>query len=131
MRGTVAKLLGNQGERTTARFLRRQGFKIIARQYRTNLGEIDLICRDGDTLVFVEVKTRRSDSAGRPDEAVTLAKQKKLTQIALRYLKEQGLLEHPARFDVISIVWPTGSKKPQIEHYRNAFSAVGFGQMFS
>ena len=125
------KYLGNRGERTTARYLRRQGFKIVARQYRTQLGEVDLVCRDGETWVFVEVKTRASDVAGRGDEAVTLAKQKKLTQVALKFLKDHGLLEQRARFDVISIVWPAGSRKPQIEHYRNAFPAVGFGQMFS
>ena len=131
MRGLLAKLLGNQGERVAARFLRRRGFKIVARQHRTKWGEIDLICLDDDSIVFVEVKTRRSDAAGLPVEAITPEKQKTLTRIALTYLKRHGLLERRARFDVVSILWPEGSKQPLIEHYRNAFEAVGFGQMFS
>ncbi len=131
MRGILAKILGNEGERLAARFLRQQGFKILARQYHTKLGEIDLICRDGVTIVFVEVKTRRSEAAGRPEEAITFAKQKQLTRVGLAFLKEHQLLECPARFDVVSIVWPADSRDPQIDHYRHAFSAVGEGQMFS
>ena len=131
MRGILTKLLGSKGERTAADYLRKQGMKVLARQYRTSRGEIDLICRDGDQLVFVEVKTRRSDAAGNPAEAITYEKQKKLTELALAYLKRRKLLEHRARFDVVSILWPEESTKPEIEHYRNAFPPVGFGQMFS
>lgn len=127
----LTKLLGNRGERLAARYLRRQGFKILSRQYSNRLGEIDLIALDGDCLVFVEVKTRRSREAGDPIEAVTLGKQKQLTRLALTYLKRHNLLEKSARFDVVAILWPDGSKEPQITHYRNAFSSVGFGQMFS
>ena len=78
----LTKLLGNRGERLAARYLRRQGFKIFSRQYSNRLGEIDLIALDGDCLVFVEVKTRRSQEAGDPVEAVTLGKQKQLTKLA-------------------------------------------------
>ena len=123
--------LGNRGERRAAKFLRRKGYKILARQCTSRLGEIDLIALEGETIVFVEVKTRRSDSAGLPSEAVTPAKQKKLTSLALVYLKRHGLLEHRARFDVVTVLWPAEGKQPEIVHYQNAFEPVGFGQMYS
>ena len=131
MGGLLTKLLGNRGERLAARYLRRQGFKILTRQYSNRWGEIDLIALDGDCLVFVEVKTRRSNEAGDPVEAVTFRKQKQLTKLALTYLKRHNLLEHSARFDVVTILWPTNSRTHEINHYRNAFSPVGFGQMYS
>ena len=106
--------------------MRRQGFRILLRGYRTRWGEIDLIARDGDILVFVEVKTRRQ---GEPAEAVTAEKQRRLTLAALRLLKEHGLLEQRCRFDVVAIVWPEDGRAPAIEHIRNAFEACGRGQM--
>jgi putative endonuclease len=123
--------LGNAGERAAARFLRRQGFRILARSHRTPLGEIDLIATDGPTIVFVEVKTRRTDETGLPFEAVDQRKQRQLTKLALAFLKAKGWLERPARFDVVSIVWPGRGVAPEITHYRNAFEAVGRGQFFS
>ena len=131
MSGWLNRILGNRGERCAARFLRRKGFKILVRQCAGRLGEIDLIARDGDAIVFVEVKTRRTDSAGQPFEAVTAAKQRKLTNLALAYLKRHGLLEQRARFDVVTLLWPEGQRRPQIEHYQNAFEPTGFGQMYS
>lgn len=129
--GWLAGWLGNEGERLAARFLRRQGYRILARRYRTALGEIDLIARDGPCIVFVEVKTRRSASAGQPHEAVHASKQAQLTRLALAFLKRQGLLEHPARFDVVSIVWEGAGGRPQVVHYKNAFEPPGRGQLFS
>ena len=131
MGGWLTKVFGNKGERLAARFLRRQGFKILARQYSNRFGEIDLIALDGRSVVFVEVKTRRSTAAGHPVEAITAGKQKKLTQVALAFLKRHALLEHPARFDVVTVLWPETSGKPEIKHYRNAFPPVGTGQMYS
>lgn len=131
MRGLLAKLLGNQGERLAGRHLRRQGFKILARQHRSALGEIDLIALDGATIVFVEVKTRRNEAAGHPAEAVTLAKQRQLTRSALAYLRRHDRLESPARFDVVAILWPDDGSPPRVEHFRNAFDPPGHGQMFS
>lgn len=119
--------LGIRGERAAARFLRRQGMRVLVRGYRTPLGEIDLIARDGDTLVFVEVKTRRQ---GAPAEAVTPEKQRRLTLAALHFLKRHDLLEQRSRFDVVAIVWPDDDRPPQIEHLRDAFPAVGRYQMF-
>jgi putative endonuclease len=129
--GGAAKDLGQGGEEVAARYLKSLGFRIVAVRYRTPLGEIDLIARDGDCLVFVEVKTRRSTDAGAPFEAVGPAKQAQLTRLALAYLRQKGLLDRPARFDVVSILWGDGSDEPQITHYRNAFEPPGSGQMFS
>ncbi len=127
VRALLRRLLGGAGERAAARHLRRQGFRILARGYRTPWGEIDLIARDGDVLVFVEVKTRRH---GAPAEAVTPEKQRRLTLAALRFAREHGLLDTRGRFDVVAIVWPDDRRAPAIEHIRNAFEAVGRGQMF-
>ena len=119
--------LGDRGERAAARHLRRQGMRVWARGYRIAQGEVDLIARDGPTVVFVEVKSRQ---AGTPAEAVTPGKQRRLTLAALHFLRKHGLLEARARFDVISILWPEGIRSPTVEHIRDAFPAVGHGQMF-
>lgn len=123
--------LGNQGEIEAARFLEKLGYKILHRQLRGRSGELDLVALDGDTIVFVEVKTRTSLSAGHPTEAITAAKQLKITQSALAFLKQHRWLNRRARFDVISMVWPIGSASPQIDHYKSAFEATGFGQFYS
>lgn len=121
------RLLGGRGEREAALHLRRQGLRILQRGYRTDHGEIDLVARDGDVIVFVEVKARRR---GDPAEAVTPEKQRRITLAALHYLKRYDLLEERSRFDVVAIVWPEDNVRPQIEHIRDAFEAVGRGQMF-
>ena len=131
MRGLWNKLFGDRGERAAVKYLKRQGFRIVSRNYATPWGEIDIVALDGDTIVFVEVKTRQSIAAGHPFEAVTHEKQSKLTRMALVYLKKYKLLEHPARFDVVSIIWPEESRHPEITHFRNAFEAVGKWQFFS
>ena len=125
------KLLGNRGERAAAKYLRRQGLRILRRNWQTRWGEIDLIARDGDTIVFVEVKTRASGVAGDGSEAVDALKQRHLTNAALAFLKQHGLLEHRSRFDVVTLLWPENAREPEIHHYRNAFPPVGFGQMYS
>ena len=100
--------------------------RILARNYRTTQGEVDLIARDGQVVVFVEVKSRRR---GVPAEAVGPEKQKRLTLAALHFLRKHALLEHACRFDVVAIIWPEGGS-PTVEHFRSAFDAVGRGQMF-
>ena len=122
--------LGERGERAAERYLRRKGYKIIARRERGRLGELDLIAVDGRTVVFIEVKTRSSHSAGHPAEAVDAAKQRRLTRLAVTFLKRHGLLNYPARFDVIAVIWPAG-RRPKIEHFPNAFEAVGRGEFYS
>jgi putative endonuclease len=131
MKRFLHKLLGDRGERAAVRYLKRHGFKIVACQHRNQFGEIDIIAREADQIVFVEVKTRKSTDAGQPFEAVDRTKQQKLTKIALAWLKKEKSLDQSARFDVVSIVWPVDSKLPQIQHFRNAFEAVGTGQFYS
>lgn len=129
LRAFESRVLGDRGERLAARYLQKQGFRILQRGYRARVtrGEIDLIAREGDVLVFVEVKTRRQ---GRPAEAVSVEKQRRLTLAAFHFLKRYKLLEVKSRFDVVAIVWPEEDALPQVEHFRNAFEPVGKGQMF-
>jgi putative endonuclease len=125
------RTLGQRGEVAAARHLARKGCKIIARSSRSGLGEIDLVAVDGRTVVFVEVKTRRSHDAGHPADAVDEQKQRRLTRLALGYMKRHGLLEYPARFDIVAITWPADERKPRIEHFPSAFEAAGGEGMFS
>ena len=122
---------GLRGETAAARYLKRRGHKIVARRHRNRLGELDLVTVEGRTVVFVEVKSRRSHVAGHPIEAISAAKQRKLTQLALAFLKQHGLLENEARFEVVAVTWPENRRKPRIEHFENAFEPVGRGQLFS
>ncbi len=123
--------LGERGEREAERFLRRLGYVIVARHRRDRLGELDLVAVDGRTIVFVEVKTRRSHDAGHPALAVDEDKQRRLTRLALAFLKRYDLLNYSARFDVVAITWPDGAGRPVIEHFQNAFEPADRGQMFS
>jgi putative endonuclease len=124
------KTLGERGEAAAAQFLKRLGYIIVARGSHIRRGEVDLVAVDGRTVVFVEVKTRVSHDAGHPAEAVDREKQRRLTRLAMVYLKRHHLLDNPARFDVIAITWPEGRRRPVIEHFKNAFEPVGEGQMF-
>lgn len=125
------KDLGQRGEAAAARYLMRRGYKILARGNRLDPGELDIVAADRDTIVFVEVKTRQSHDAGHPAEAVDAIKQRRLTRLAVTYLKRHRLLERPARFDVIAITWPAGKWFPTIEHFKNAFDAVGDYEFYS
>jgi putative endonuclease len=124
------KPLGERGEDAAGRYLKHRGYHILGRQVDTGQGEVDIIAVDGRTVVFVEVKTRHSINAGHPTEAIDDEKQARLTRAALAYLKAQGLLKYAARFDVVAITWPRDTHQPVIEHYQNAFPAVGSGQFF-
>ena len=130
-RWTKPPTLGERGEKAAAKFLRKLGYTIVARGARDKAGELDIVAVDGRTIVFVEVKTRTSDVAGHPLEAVDEDKQRRLTRLALRYLKRHDLLEYRWRFDVIAITWPDNQRRPVIEHIVNAFEPVDVGQMFS
>ena len=110
---------GEAGEALAARLLRKRGYKILETNHRNPLGEIDLIARDGDSLVFVEVKTRKSLHFGNPKWAVTPRKQRKLSMVALYYLKTTGQSQSKARFDVVAI--HSAGPRPEIEIVRNAF----------
>ncbi len=125
------RTLGQRGEIEAARYLKRRGYKILARGRRLAPGELDLVALDGRSIVFVEVKTRTSADVGHPAEAVDAVKQRKLTRLAVTFMKRHGLLEFPARFDVVAITWPEGRGRPTIEHFQNAFEAVGKYEFFS
>lgn len=126
----AGKSLGQRGEIAAARYLKRHGYHILAQSHDSPLGEIDIIAVDQRTVVFVEVKTRRSTDTGHPADAIDQNKQRRITQSALAYLKAHRLLSNAARFDVIAITWPGDTRSPKIEHYRNAFEPVGEGQFF-
>lgn len=123
--------LGKRGERAAARYLRAKGYRILDRGCRSRVGEIDLVALEGDTIVLVEVKTRRSGEFGTPAEAVGRLKQRRLTRAGLGYLKARNLLEQRARFDVVAVTWPEGDRRPVIDHVPNAFEPCGIGQFFS
>jgi putative endonuclease len=125
------RTLGTRGERAAARYLRRRGFQLVQRQAKTIYGEIDIIAVEDRTVVFVEVKTRSSHDAGHPAEAVNRDKQRRLTRLALAFLRHHDLLEHGARFDVVAVTWPPNKWRPRIEHYRNAFEPDDKFQLFS
>ena len=126
-----AKTLGRRGEDAAARYLRKRGYVIVARGHRDSIGELDLVAVDGRTVVFIEVKTRTTHDAGHPADAVDEAKQRRLTRLALAYLKRHDLLECRARFDVVAVTWPANNGRPTIEHFQHAFEAVGFEGMYS
>ncbi len=110
--------LGKEGERIAKEFLKKKGYSILKENYRTPLGEIDIIAREKDVLVFVEVKTRADLTFGSPFEAVNHRKKEKIKQVALSFMKRLKN-ECPARFDVLSINVEGGKKR--IEHIRDAF----------
>ncbi|MBP5193285.1 MAG: YraN family protein [Clostridia bacterium] len=109
------KLLGRSGERKAARFLKRKGYRILDKNFATGIGEIDIIAKDGEYFVFVEVKTRKDDAFGRPSLAVTPQKQRKYRKIAMQYVFKKDLGEPPMRFDVIEIF------DGELNHIENAF----------
>jgi putative endonuclease len=114
--------LGTRGEKLACRFLRRNGYKILYRNFRGRSGgEIDIVCRDNDTLVFVEVKTRTREDFGRPFDAVDRNKQNRISRGGLAWLR---LLDNPDilfRFDVVEVIIADGAK-PRFELLRNAFA---------
>jgi putative endonuclease len=114
--------LGLSGENLAGHELTRRGYAILATRYRTRAGEIDIIARDGQTLVFVEVKTRSSDDFGVPAEAVTWRKQRRMVMMAKRYLSEKQLHGCVCRFDVVTVLCRPGLL-PMVEVVTNAFLA--------
>jgi putative endonuclease len=114
--------LGARGEKLACRFLRRRGYKVLYRNFRGRSGgEIDIVCRDKDTLVFVEVKTRTREDFGRPFDAVDRKKQKRIARGGLAWLR---LLDDPDiffRFDVVEVIIADDTE-PRIELLRNAFA---------
>jgi putative endonuclease len=111
--------LGKLGEDLARERLKDLGYRILKTNYRCSLGEVDVVARDGDVLVFIEIKTRKNESLGQIKEAVNRRKQSKLSKVALAYLKSNNLWGSKARFDVVSIRLIDGKK--EIEIIKNAF----------
>lgn len=111
--------LGKLGEDLAFKKIRRLGYKKIIRNYRCPLGEIDLIARDSDTLVFIEIKTRKGKSISYAKEAVDARKRRQISKVALAYMKANNCLETKARFDVVAINVKGGNTR--IEVIKNAF----------
>jgi putative endonuclease len=97
------KKLGTRGEQIAINYLQNLGYRILERNYRNRLGEIDIIARQGRDLVFIEVKTRSDNIYGSPFDSVTASKQRQLSKVALEYLSKNDWLDHPARFDVVGV----------------------------
>ncbi|HKB10009.1 MAG TPA: YraN family protein [Vicinamibacterales bacterium] len=113
--------LGKHGEDLACRELERRGYAIVARRYRRRGGEIDIVARDGDTVVFVEVKAREDLAFGGGADAVTAIKRRRIAQIAREYLACHHRSDCPCRFDVVSIQFDAG--RPVVELFQNAFDA--------
>lgn len=118
------KSLGFLGERVAEKFLKRKGYQIVARGQRLRGGELDLVAVDQRTVVFVEVKTRRSNEAGTPAEAIDARKVQHMTRAAMVFIKRHSLEGYSSRFDVVAVSWPEAGKAPKIEHFINAFEAA-------
>ncbi|MCX5694042.1 MAG: YraN family protein [Candidatus Omnitrophica bacterium] len=110
---------GKAAENAAARFLKAQGYKILERNYRNKLGEIDIIAQQNGAICFVEIKARHSLDFGTPQEAVSAQKQKQISRVAVAYLKLNNLLGHTARFDVLALLYV--NNQPEISLIRDAF----------
>ena len=115
------KEVGAKGEKLAAKFLKRKGYKVIQRNYKCKLGEIDIVAEHNGTIVFVEVKTRQTQEFGSPQSSVTATKRGQISRVALSYIRDKKLVDQACRFDVIGITFPPESRKPEIEHIENAF----------
>lgn len=119
MKSPSGKDTGRKGEELAVRFLKKAGYRLVERNYRCCFGEIDIIAVDGGTIVFVEVKSRRTASFGEPQLAVGKEKQEKISRIALNYLQEKKMSTRNARFDVVAVkMLPAGNT---LELIQNAF----------
>jgi len=116
---TPPQQFGKKAENDAVRYLKKNGYRILEMNYRTKLGEIDIIAKDGKTLVFVEVKARRSTLYGHPKWAITAKKKRNMSMVALHYLKSIHQSEAKARFDVVTISPDKNTSK--IEIIKNAF----------
>jgi putative endonuclease len=112
--------LGKDGEELAVKYLKSKGYKILDKNYRCSLGEIDVVVKEKDMIVFVEVKTRKSDEFAEPFESVGVRKQAKLRSLAEFYLQEKDYLDREIRFDVLSIT--VNDKETNIEHIKDAFN---------
>ncbi|MEK7679946.1 MAG: YraN family protein [Deltaproteobacteria bacterium] len=113
---------GALGEEEAQRVLKKNGYKILDRNFRARFGEIDIVAMDGGVIVFVEVRTKKAQSMfGRPGDSVDMRKQRRITLAAEEYLTLRGMTDHPARFDVVSVEIDRGAFKAEL--IKDAFDA--------
>jgi putative endonuclease len=122
-RRRAARERGAAAEALAAAWLAEQGYALLARNHRARRGEVDLVCRHGEALVFVEVRSRSREDYGTPAESVTVRKARRVVAAATDYAVRHGGLEQPMRFDVVAVHWQEGG--PRLELWRNAFDADG------
>jgi putative endonuclease len=115
--------LGTRAERLAAEFLQGAGFEILDRNHATRRGEVDLICREGEVLCFVEVRSRSSDAQGGPEETVGPRKARRVVAAARDWALRNDALEQAIRFDVVAVTF--GEEGPRFDHFRAAFDADG------
>jgi putative endonuclease len=118
--GDYKRKLGRRGEDIGAAYLERQGYVILERNWRCSLGELDIVAREGETLAFVEVRARRGDRLGTPEESITPAKQAKLVELAQTYLQETGQTDQDWRIDVLAVEVGGRGEVKRINLIRNA-----------
>ena len=116
--------LGKRGEIFAWNFLIQKGYKILEKNYRCKLGEVDVIAKKQGRLIFIEVKTRKSNHCGSPEEAVHAWKQKKIAQVAAWYLKSKKIYDPPIAFEVVAIDWIDG-EEPRVRLIQEAFDIDG------
>ncbi len=112
--------LGQRGEAMARRFLQKRGYRILESNYRCPYGEIDIVARDGDQTVFVEVRTRLSTAYGTPEESLTPTKQRHMLAASQEYLQRHDMGEADCRIDLVSIRLAAGSREPRIDHLQHA-----------
>lgn len=122
---------GRRSERFAARYLRKQGCRILGRNVDDRVGEVDLLALDGQTIVVVEVRSSETKSFDDLARTVNLDKQRRLTDATLRFVQRRKLWNVGIRFDVIAMRWPPGAREPEVRHYRHAFQSVGKYQFHS
>ncbi|MCK5173166.1 MAG: YraN family protein [Planctomycetes bacterium] len=119
------KKLGRWGEKRCEKFLKKKGLSLIARNYSCSTGEIDLIMNDPsastDAIVFIEVKTRRSETFQKAQNAVTYRKRKRMASAARHFLTTYKIKDRPLRFDIVAVILPPKGS-PEIRHYKKAFT---------
>ncbi|MFA5384483.1 MAG: YraN family protein [Eubacteriales bacterium] len=113
--------LGRRGEDEAVSYLRKKGYLLLQRNYRCPLGEIDIIAREGKTLVFIEVRSRSSDRFGTPQESVNRKKILKIYKVAQYYLKAVQKEEEPVRFDVLALLFDIENQLKHLDHIKGAF----------
>jgi len=122
MKDTKKIITGKEGEKIAAAYLKKNGYRIIEINFRCPIGEIDIVAKEKNDLVFVEVKTRKSIDLGYPEQAVGIRKQKKMSQLALWYLQKRKIADTNARFDVVAVTLIP--EKNEVRLIKNAFDFI-------